>query len=129
LTGSPNFFYYVEEMSSHLPLDDSDLVTLLAILRLGEEAYGVPLCDEMTAIAGRRAALASVYKALDRLEKSGLIASRMGQPSSERGGRAKRFVRVTNQGLRAIDETRTALNRLWRDVPAFGEDGTTREAQ
>jgi DNA-binding PadR family transcriptional regulator len=45
-----------------------------------------------------------LYKALDRLEKSGFVASRMGQPSAERGGRAKRFVHVTEKGLRAIDQ-------------------------
>lgn len=106
-------------MSDHL-LSDSDLITLLAILRLGEEAYGVPLCDEITSVTGKSAALATVYKALERLETSGLVASRMGQPSAERGGRAKRFVRVTDKGLRAIDQTRTALNRLWQGVPAFG---------
>jgi PadR family transcriptional regulator PadR len=107
-------------MSERLPLSDSDLVTLLAILRLGEEAYGVPLCKEIASIAGKSAALASVYKALDRLESAGFVASRMGEPSAERGGRAKRFVRVTAKGLRAIDETRSTLNRLWRDVPAYG---------
>src|SRR4051794_40207145 len=116
-------------MSAQLPLTDSDLVTLLAIVRLGEEAYGVPLCDEITSIAGKSAALASVYKALERLESAGLVASRMGEPSAERGGRAKRFVRVTERGLRAIDETRTALNRLWRDVPAFGKNVRARKAQ
>ena len=116
-------------MKSHLPLTDSDLVTLLAIHRLGDEAYGVPLCDEVTSITGRNAALASVYKALDRLEKSALVASRLGQPSAERGGRAKRFVHVTDKGLRAIDEARATLNRLWRDIPAFGKDATTRKAQ
>ncbi|SEB89245.1 PadR family transcriptional regulator [Terriglobus roseus] len=106
-------------MSERLPLSDSDLVTLLAILRLGEEAYGVSLCKEIASITGGSAALASVYKALDRLEQSGHVASRMGQPSAERGGRAKRFVHVTAKGLRAIDETRAALNRLWKDVPAY----------
>ena len=116
-------------MSERFWLNDSDLVTLLAILRLGEEAYGVPLCDEMALITGKSAALASVYKALERLEASGLVASRMGQPSAERGGRAKRFVRVTEKGLRAIDETRAALNRLWRDVPAFGTDVRTGKAR
>lgn len=106
---------------SELLLSDQDLVILLAILRLGDEAYGVPLCDEIASVTGKNAALASVYKALERLEAAGLVVSRMGQPSAERGGRAKRFVRVTERGLRAIDATRTALNRLWQDVPAFAQ--------
>lgn len=110
---------------SELLLNAPDLMTLLAILRLGEEAYGVPLCDEITSLTGKNAALASIYKTLERLEAAGLIASRMGQPSAERGGRAKRFVRVTDQGLRAIDHTRTALNQLWQDVPAFAHGAKT----
>jgi PadR family transcriptional regulator PadR len=108
-------------MKKPIPLNDADLMTLLAILRLGEEAYGVPLCDELALISGRKAALATVYRALESLEERGLVVSRMGEPSAERGGRAKRFVRVTQQGLHAIDATRTVLNGLWQDVPVFGE--------
>ena len=78
------------------------------------------LCRELTSMIGLTAALASVYKTLERLEKRGLVTSRMGEPSAKRGGRAKRFTRVTQQGVRAIDTTRTLLNSLWQDVPAFG---------
>ncbi|HEY6410031.1 MAG TPA: PadR family transcriptional regulator [Ktedonobacteraceae bacterium] len=111
-----------------MSLDDTDLMTLLAILRLGEKAYGVSLCQELTSMTGKTAALASVYKTLERLEKRGLVASHMGEPGSERGGRAKRFVRVTQQGLRAIDTTRTLLNSLWQEVPAFGKGLQRRRA-
>lgn len=104
-------------MSSRLQLSDSELLTLLAIFRLGEEAYGVALCQELTAMTGKSAAIASVYRTIENLESRGLVTSRLGEPSAERGGRAKRFVRVTQQGLRAIDSTRAALNRLWQDVP------------
>jgi DNA-binding PadR family transcriptional regulator len=104
-----------------MPLSDTELLTLLAILRLGEEAYGVPLCRDLTCMTGRTAALASVYKTLERLEKRGFVTSRMGEPTAERGGRAKRFLRVTPLGVRAIDATRTLLNSLWQDVPAFGK--------
>ena len=114
-----HFLRTVEEMKPAASLNDIDLMTLLAILRLGEEAYGVPLCRELTSITGRTAALASVYKTLERLEKRGLVTSRMGEPSAERGGRAKRFTRVTPLGIRAIDTTRSLLNSLWRDVPEF----------
>ena len=79
------------------------------------------LCQELTSVTGKTAALASVYNSLERLEKRGLVTSQMGEPSAERGGRAKRFVRVTQQGLFSIDTTRRALNHLWRDVPDFGE--------
>jgi len=115
------FFSIRKEMEPTISLNDTELMTLLAILRLGEEAYGVPLCRELTSMTGRTAALASVYKTLGRLEKRGFVASRMGEPTAERGGRAKRFTRVTPKGVRAIDATRTLLNSLWQDVPAFGK--------
>jgi PadR family transcriptional regulator PadR len=116
-----HFFSILKEMKLPETLNDSELMTLLATLRLGEEAYGVSLCQELALMTGKTAALASVYKTLERLEKRGLVTSRMGEPSAERGGRAKRFVRVTQQGLRAIDTTRMVLNSLWQDVPAFGK--------
>jgi PadR family transcriptional regulator PadR len=95
-------------------------MTLLAILRLGEQAYGVSLSRELSAMTGRAAALASVYRTLERLEACGLVTSRMGEPSPERGGRAKRFAEVTVEGMRAIDATRRLLNTLWKDVPVYG---------
>lgn len=101
-------------------LNDTDLITLLAILRLGDEAYGVSIFREITAVTGRVAALASVYKTLERLEEWGFVVSRMGEPGPERGGRAKRFAQVTPDGLRAIDTTRSLLNKLWQDVPVYG---------
>ena len=104
-----------------MSLNDAELMTLLAIFRLGEEAYGVALCRELTSMTGRTAALASVYKTCERLEGRGLVSSRMGEPSPERGGRAKRFLRVTPQGLRAIDTARALLSSLWQDVPSFGK--------
>lgn len=108
-------------MKSQSSLTDTELMTLLAILRLGDEAYGVPLCEELTRMTERTAALASVYKTLLRLEERGLISCRIGEPTAERGGRAKRLARVTSSGMRAIDATRTLLNKLWKDVPAFGK--------
>ena len=108
-------------------LNEQDLMTLLAILRLDDEAYGVSLCREIAAITGRAAALASVYKTLDSLEKRGLVTSRMGEPTAERGGRAKRLLQVSSQGERAIDRTRRMLNTLWGDVPTFSK--TPRKGQ
>ena len=108
-------------MKTRLSLSDPELITLLAVLRLGDEAYGVPLSEEITSMTGRTSALASVYKTLRRLEERGLITSCMGEPTAERGGRAKRMARVTSSGMHAIDATRTLLNKLWKDVPAFGK--------
>ena len=114
------FFSINKDMQETSSLSDAELLTLLAIVRLGGEAYGVPLCRELSQMTGRTAAPASVYRTLERLESQGLVSSRMGEPTAERGGRAKRFLRVTSKGERAIDRTRTLLNSLWKDVPTFG---------
>jgi DNA-binding PadR family transcriptional regulator len=103
-------------MPRHL-LTDFELMILLAILRIGSDAYGVPIAEEIERTGGRRAALGAIYAALDRLERNGLISSVLGEPTPERGGRAKRFFTVTPHGLRGVKETQRALVALWKDVP------------
>ena len=66
-----------------------ELLVLLALLRHGDEAYGVPIAHAIEQSTGKRVILASVYNTLERLEEKGLVASTMGEPTSERGGRAK----------------------------------------
>src|SRR5919108_5803606 len=100
-------------------LTDFELMILLAILRVGEQAYGVPIAREIEKTGGRSVVLGAVYTALERLQRNGLVASRMGEPSPERGGRAKRFFSVTPQGLRAVKDTQRSLVALWKDVPAL----------
>jgi PadR family transcriptional regulator, regulatory protein PadR len=94
-----------------------ELMVLLAVLRVGEKAYGVPIARELEATSGRDVLLGSVYAALDRLESKGLVASSVGDPTPERGGRAKKFFRVTAKGLREVRETRRTLVKLWHGVP------------
>lgn len=110
-------------MSRHL-LTDFELMILLAILRVGEEAYGVEIAREIEATGGRRVLLGAAYAALERLERNGLVASRIGSPTAERGGRAKRFFRVTPRGVRAAKDTQQALVALWRGVPQLKETRT-----
>jgi len=107
-------------MREHAYLGEFELMILLTIIRLGEQVYGVPLTRELSAIRGDDVAIGSVYAALDRLELKGLISSSLGEPSPERGGRAKRYFRVTDQGLRAVRETRKVLSKLWKSLPATG---------
>ena len=102
-------------MPRHL-LTDFELMILLATLRVGDAAYGVPIAAEIESTGGRRVVVAAVYTALDRLERNGLVSSTMGEPTPERGGRAKRFFQVTPQGMRAVKETQRALTALWRGV-------------
>jgi DNA-binding PadR family transcriptional regulator len=98
-------------------LTDFELMILLATLRVGDKAYGVPIAREIEATGGREVALAAVYAALDRLERNGFVSSRLGEATPERGGRAKRMFEVTSQGVRAIKQTQRALVALWTDVP------------
>jgi DNA-binding PadR family transcriptional regulator len=99
-----------------LLLTDFELMILLAILRLEADAYGVLIGREIERVAGRPVVLGGVYAALERLERNAMIASQLGASTPERGGRAKRFYRVTPSGLRSVKDTRRALVALWTDV-------------
>jgi PadR family transcriptional regulator PadR len=104
-------------MQKRVFLGDLELMVLLALVRLGDDAYGVPISNELLNLAGREVALGSVYAALDRLEQKEFVASTLGDSTPERGGRAKRYFRITPSGLRALKQTRTALIKLWTGIP------------
>jgi PadR family transcriptional regulator, regulatory protein PadR len=110
-------------MARHL-LTDLELMILLGVLRVGDDAYGVRIAREIEAITGRRVLLGAAYAALERLEKNGLAVSSTGSATPERGGRARRFFRVTPRGLRAIKETQKAFAAMWGDVPQLKEKPT-----
>jgi PadR family transcriptional regulator PadR len=97
-----------------------ELTVLLAILRVGDEAYGVPIAQRLQEATGREPLLGSVYAALDRLEAKGLVTSAMGEATAERGGRAKKYFRVTARGLRQVREVQESLVKLWSGVPQLG---------
>jgi PadR family transcriptional regulator PadR len=94
-----------------------ELLVLLAILRLGDDAYGVPIAQAIEQSSGKRVILASVYNTLERLEEKGLIHSTIGQPTRERGGRAKRYFAITTAGRRKVSAAKKALTLLWRGIP------------
>jgi len=98
-------------------LGEMELMVLLAVMRLGDEAYGVPISKELLILARREVSLGSIYAALDRLEEKGFVSSVLGDPTPERGGRAKRYFNVTSAGVRALKMTRTALTNLWSGIP------------
>jgi DNA-binding PadR family transcriptional regulator len=93
-----------------------ELLVLLALLRLEDEAYGVPIADAITHSTGKPVILASVYNTLERLEEKGFACSTIGQPTPERGGRAKRYFSITTAGLREVRAAKKALTVLWRGV-------------
>lgn len=98
-------------------LGELELMLLLAVIHLGEEAYGVPIARELEQHRGRIVSVGSIYAALERLEAKGLITSSLGDPTPERGGKAKRYFRITKEGLRQVHETRRVLTRLWKTIP------------
>lgn len=102
-------------------LAEFELTVLLIVVRLGDQAYGVPISEELQVVAGREASLGSIYAALERLAHKGYVVSTLADPTPQRGGRAKRYFRVTAEGRRAIDTSRTSFNRLWRGIPRFKE--------
>src|SRR5712692_3204298 len=104
-------------MSKRNYLGEFELMILLALIRLGDDAYGVPISKELLSTTGREVALGSVYAALDRLEQKEFVSSSLGDPTPARGGRAKRYFRVTRKGMREVKITRTALINLWRGMP------------
>lgn len=97
-------------------LGEFEQVVLLAILRLGETAYGVTIRQEITACTEREPAPGALYTTLDRLEGKGLVSSKYGDPTPERGGRAKRYFTVTARGVRAVARAQRAYQRLLKGV-------------
>jgi PadR family transcriptional regulator, regulatory protein PadR len=90
-------------------LNDVELLVLLALIRLSPEAYGVPIAREIESRGKRRIALGTVYAILDRLQHAGLVASEMGESTPERGGRARRYFHITDQGLFEVRSVHSAL--------------------
>jgi len=90
---------------------------LLAVLRAGDGAYGTRIMLELRS-SGRRVSRGALYVTLARLEEKGLLHSRAGEPSPARGGRPRRYVRVSAAGLRALRASRATLLRLWAGVEA-----------
>lgn len=98
-------------------LGQFELMVLLAVISIGEDAYGVPIARELEAASGREVGLGSVYAALARLEEKSLVASRTGDPTPERGGRAKQYFEVTSAGRKAVRDARRTFTRLWSRLP------------
>lgn len=103
-------------MTDRAFLGEFEQMVLAAVLRLGEGAYGAAVLTEIETRTGRRVSSGSLYVTLDRLEQKGLIKTWLGDPAPERGGRPKRYVRVTRSGLAAVRDVRKALLKLWRGI-------------
>ncbi len=101
-------------------LGEFEQIVLLAILRLGDTAYGVTIRSEIIECTRREPTPGALYTTLDRLEEKGLIKSRMGDPTPQRGGRAKRYVEVTATGLQAVTHAQKGFRRLMNGLQLPG---------
>jgi len=112
-----HFFTILKEMTKREQLGSFELMVMLVLIRLGDNAYGVPICEELEKRTGRDVAVGSVYAALERLQDKGFVTSELGEPTAERGGRAKRYFHVTARGLKEVRETQRSLVKLWNGLP------------
>jgi DNA-binding PadR family transcriptional regulator len=103
-------------MTNPQGLGEFEQLVLLAIAHLEDEAYGVPIVEEIERRTGRTVARAAVYVTLRRLEEKGLVSSWMGEPTAERGGKARRYAKLTGTGATALREARRAAERMWQGL-------------
>jgi DNA-binding PadR family transcriptional regulator len=97
-------------------LGEFEQMVLLAIVHLGDGVYGVPIVDEIQRRTGRAVAPAAVYVTLRRLERKGLLSSSMSSSTPERGGKARRCVKVTPAGLDSLRASRKVLDSMWKGL-------------
>jgi DNA-binding PadR family transcriptional regulator len=109
-------------MAERVFLGEFEHLVLATALRKGR-AYGAELVRELEARTGRQVQGGALYVTLDRLEAKGCLVSTMGEPDPRRGGRPKRFVQVTPEGVRALAEQRDALLKVWEGLEGALELG------
>jgi len=99
-----------------LPLTRTEEIILLAVYQLGDDAYGVTIRKQIEKTIEKKFSVGAIYVPLDRLAKKGFLTSYVGEPIPERGGRSKRFYRVTSKGIAALEETKKLHDAIWSGV-------------
>lgn len=105
-------------------LGEFEELVLLTIASLASEAYSVAICDELEKYTGRTAKLGVVHSVLNRLEEKGLAKSRLGEATSTRGGKRKRFYEVSHAGKVALMKAKEVRESIWRNIPGFNLEGS-----
>lgn len=105
-------------------LGEFEQIVLLALIRLRDKAYGMTIRQEIEKRTGRQVSIGAAYATLDRLEEKGYVSSTVGEPTAERGGRSKRYYRLTVSGAQALNQSRQALEQMWDGVDPIGEGVT-----
>ena len=103
-------------MTTDTNLGSLQQLTMLAVARVRDGAFGGAIQDELTRVAGREVAVSTIYVTLARLEDQGLVTSRKAEPTAGRGGRGKRFYELTPAGWTALEVARESLLSMWRGV-------------
>jgi DNA-binding PadR family transcriptional regulator len=110
---NPNLFYIIKEMKTREdPLGALEHILLLAVMRLGTNAYGMTVRREIESVTGRDISIGAVYATLARLESKGFIRAYAGEPTAERGGRAKRYFVMTANGKGALRNTHETIRNM-----------------
>lgn len=97
-------------------IGEMEHMVLLAVVRLNEQAYGSLIRQCLADTAGRDLSIGALYTTLERLEQKGLLKSRLGEATAERGGRAKKYFAITAEGQQALHRSKQALDRLWQGL-------------
>ncbi len=105
-------------------LGEFEHLVLLSVMSLAREAYGVTIRRHLQQTIEREVSIGALYATLERLEKKGFITSQKGEATAERGGKAKRYFKLTTQGITALRETRNKLELMWDRLPNFSSMST-----
>lgn len=97
-------------------LGEFEHILLLSVIRLKSDASGAQIRQLLSELIERDVSIGALYSTLERLEKKGFVKSRLGEVTSERGGRAKRYFEVTGEGKSALKRSRNALDTMWQDI-------------
>ncbi len=97
-------------------------LVMLTVGMLYDDAYGVAIQDEIKKQTNRKVTLSTIHAALNRLEDKGLLVSRLGGATEERGGRPKRLFKITAYGRQVLEQSRAMRNRMWELIPCVAWD-------
>lgn len=97
-------------------LGEFEHLLLLTLAQLNGKSYGTEMRAKLKELIGRDSSIGALYATLERMEKKGFISSSVGEPTAERGGRAKRYFELTAQGKQILRETQLRLETMWKGV-------------
>jgi DNA-binding PadR family transcriptional regulator len=120
LTTASYIYYIAVYMARSISLGEFEQIVLLAVLRLGDKAYGVTIRQEIALCVGREPSPGALYTTLDRLEEKGMVKSWLGETTPQRGGRAKRYFALTKSGRAALVSAQRAYQRLLQGLDLLG---------